>query len=383
MTQKIENTKDRVYFSKPTAIMEVLIKYRNERKKEGASMAELNGLDGRINACMSNVGQEKTAFDIELLSYRAQIASASPVNKELLARLDTHIFHQLGSTPAKIIVVKIRTISMAAGEGVPVAVDINNETVGDLGLKAAATTGLTGHYKMIFNGKHHDDLSRPLSSTGLTTDSTVVICKRLGCDGNCCERGYAMLADAMYRDAHKLFKDVKPEVIHELFVVFSNLQEEVRAKRPKLDRAVECRVLPEAFRPKREEADWASLLSAARTRKPFRPWGTEALLCEAVKADTNTEFRTWGEMRAAEALICEPRAIVCEAVGSSKADTAVAALCKLLSEPTGCLAAAAAAAGGGAAVGTVPSVPTLNATPTNNITVPPTSTVIDDEDLYS
>jgi hypothetical protein len=299
---------------------------------------------------------------------------------------------------------------MAAGEGVPVAVDINNETVGDLGLKAAATTGLTGHYKMIFNGKHHDDLSRPLSSTGLTTDSTVVICKRLGCDGNCCERGYAMLADAMYRDAHKLFKDVKPELIHELFVVFSNLQEEVRAKRPKLDRAVECRVLPEAFRPKREEADWAALLSAARTRKPFTPWATEALLCEAVKADanpgfrtwgesqarpaeallcealkadTNTEFRTWGEMRAAEALICEPRAIVCEAVGSSKADTAVAALCKLLSEPTGCLAAAAAAAGGGAAVGTVPSVPTLNASPTNNITVPPTSTVIDDEDLYS
>ena len=92
--------------------MEVLIKYRNERKKEGASMAELNGLDGRINACMSNVGKEKTAFDIELLNYRAQIASASPVNKELLARLDTHIFHQLGSTPAKIIDVKIRTISM-------------------------------------------------------------------------------------------------------------------------------------------------------------------------------------------------------------------------------------------------------------------------------
>ena len=368
--------------------MEVLIKYRNERKKEGASQAELNGLDGRINACMSTAGQEKTAFDIELLNYRAQIASASPVNKDLLARLATHIFHQLGSTPAKIIVVKVRTISMGVGEGVPVAVDINNETVGDFGLKASAAIGLTGHYKMIYNGKHHDDLSRPLSSTGLTVDSTVVIGKGLGCDGYCCDRGYSMLADAMYRDAHKLFKDVKPEVIHELFVVFSNLQEDVRAKRPKL----ECRVLPEAFLPKREEADWATLLSAARTRKPFRPWSTEvllaealparsspaeALLCEALRstnADTNPHFRTWGETRAAEALVCEPRAIVCEAVGSTKADTAVAALCRLLSEPT---------VGTVGTVTAATAVPTLNASLSNNITVPPTSTVIDDEDLYA
>lgn len=338
--------------------MEILIKYRNERKKEGASQAELNGLDGRINACMSNAGQEKTAFDIELLSYRAQISAAIPLNRTLLDRLDAHIFHQLGSTPAKIIDVKVRTISMGPTEGIPVAVDINNETVGDLGKKATAAIGMTGNYKVIFNGKHHDDLMLPLSTTNLSADSLVAICKRLGCDGNCCERTYTMLADAMYRDVHKLFKDVKPDVIHELFVVFSRLQEDYANKRPKLNRPVEveCRVLPEAFRPRREDSDWASLLSAARTRQPFRPWSAEVL-------PASNSF-------SAGALLCE--ALPCKT--TAKTDEAVAALCRLLSEPTEAKAQVATA------------TPTLNPSPNNNITVPPTSSTLplsDDEDLYS
>lgn len=338
--------------------MEVLIKYRNERKKEGASMAELNGLDGRINSCMSSTGQEKTAFDIELLNYRAQIAAASPVNKELLVRLDTHIFHQLGSTPAKVIVVKVRTISMGPTEGIPVAVDVNNETVGDLGQKAAAAIGMTGNYKVIFNGKHHDDLLRPLSTTNITEDSLVAICKRLGCDGNCCDRSYSMLADAMYRDAHKLFKDVRPEAIHELFVVFS----ELRTKRPKLDSsaAVECRVLPEAFRPRDDDGNWAALLSAARHRTPFKPWAAES----SRPANLLSELRAACEAQP----LSQSGPLVCEALSGPTGDAKVSALCKLLSEST------------------ATSVPTLNTTPTNNISVEPTRSALpesDDEDLYS
>jgi hypothetical protein len=335
--------------------MEVLIKYRNERKKEGASQAELNGLDGRINACMSIAGQEKTAFDIELLNYRAQIASASPVNKDLLARLDTHIFHQLGSTPAKIIVVKIRTISMGPGEGVPVAVDVNNETVGDLGMKAVAAAGLTGNYKIIYNGKHHDDLTRPLSTTGLTVDSIVVICKRLGCDGNCCDRTYSMLADALYRDANKLFKNVKPELIHELFVVFS----QTGNKRPKL---VEGRVLPEAFRPKHEDSAWAALLSAAKTRLP---WPSETLLCEALLAEPLSKEAT-ANPHFNEASNLPVEGLMREAKPLS--NTAIAALSKLVSESA-----------------TATAVPTLNPSLTNTISVAPTSSSLpesDEEDLY-
>lgn len=338
--------------------MEVLIKYRNERKKEGASMAELNGLDGRINACMSNAGQEKTAFDIELLNYRAQIASASPVNKDLLARVDTHIFHQLGSTPAKVIVVKVRTISMGPNEGIPVAIDINNETIGDLGQKAAAVIGMTGNYKVIFNGRHHDDLLRPLSTTNITEDTVVAICKRLGCDGNCCDRSYSLLADALYRDANKLFKDVRPEAIHELFVVFS----ELRNKRPKLDSsaAVECRVLPEAFRPRDDDGNWTALLSAARNRTPFKPWSAEA----SRPANLLAEWRDACEAQP----LRQSGLLVCEALGGSKGDAKASALCKLLSEST-----------------TASGVPTLNATPTNNISVEPTRSALpesDDEDLY-
>lgn len=206
--------------------MEILIKYRNDRKAEGASLAELNGLDGRINVHLSSSPpNEGKALDLELLSYRRSIVERfSGQNKsDFLMRLDKHIFHLLGSKPARLAEMKVKSI--ASEQTYLVAVDLGNETVRDLLNKACTVLGIQGGARLIVQGKHHDDLDISLDSSGIRESDTVVICKRLGCDGRCCSVGYGMLCDAFLRDTHALFKDISEAERHKIFVAMSKLKE--------------------------------------------------------------------------------------------------------------------------------------------------------------
>jgi len=198
--------------------MEHLIKYRNDRKKEGASFGELNGLDGRIHALINRPESElQKSLDLELLQYRNSVQG----NRELVARLDTYIFKVLGSRPANIVDVNVCSVGLTK-KMIPVSVDLANETVGDLAQKAAAVLGFSGasRLKLILSGRHLQYPDMLLCEANIKADSTVFGCGTLGCNGNCCEIGYSMLCDAMLRKA-ALMKDVPADKLHQIFMGLS------------------------------------------------------------------------------------------------------------------------------------------------------------------
>jgi hypothetical protein len=200
--------------------MEILIKYRNERKKEGASIGELSGLDGRINSLFSD---PSSTFDLELLIYRRTVLEEGG-SKEFLARIDKQIFHTLGSKPANIIDITVETISKLNSK--TIAVDLNNETIGSLGKKAASALGVTDKYKLIFLGKAHESLDLPLSSTNLKSGNTVIVFKSINIKDLEIARNYNMLCDSFYRDTTASFKHLSTETIKELFIIASVLKTE-------------------------------------------------------------------------------------------------------------------------------------------------------------
>lgn len=221
-----------------TTRMEHLIKYRNDRKKEGASFGELNGLDGRIHALINRPESElQKSLDLELLQYRNSVQG----NRELVARLDAHIFRILGSRPANIVDVIVCSVGLTKKE-TPVSVDLANETVGDLAQKAAAVLGFSGanRLKLILAGRHLQYPDMLLSEAHIKENSRVFGCGTLGCNGNCCEIGYSMLCDAMLRKA-ALMKDVPADKLHQIFMGLSRARMGTRAVE-----AVEARLVSPA-----------------------------------------------------------------------------------------------------------------------------------------
>lgn len=204
--------------------MDYLIKYRNERKNECASKAELNGLDGRINAGFSS---GVVPMDLELLKYREAVAASG--NKEFLARLDTHIFHQLGSKPSRIIDVAVNTPANSAS-GIYVAVDLANETIGDLSSKAHTAIGSKKQGRLIFMGNCYEDPKKPLSETPLCAGAMVVIVGGHRREDVEIAQNYARLCDANLRSAKKLFDKVPADKLHELFVVMSNISSDIESQ---------------------------------------------------------------------------------------------------------------------------------------------------------
>jgi hypothetical protein len=200
--------------------MDYLIKYRNERKNEGASKAELNGLDGRINAAFSS---GIIPMDLELLKYREVVATGG--NKDFLERLDTHIFHQLGAKPARIVDVAVNTPANSAS-GLYVAVDLANETIGDLSTKAHTALGCKKQGKLIFLGHCYEDPKKPLSETPLCAGAMVVIVGGYRREDIEIAQAYARLCDADHRSVKKLFDKVPADKLHELFVVLSKIKAE-------------------------------------------------------------------------------------------------------------------------------------------------------------
>jgi hypothetical protein len=215
--------------------MDYLIKYRNERKNEGATKAELNGLDGRINASFSS---GVAPMDLELLKYRGEIAAGG--NKEFLERIDTHIFHQLGSKPARIIDVAVNTPANSPS-GVYVSVDLANETIGDLSTKAHTALGCKKQGKLIFMGNCYEDPSKPLSETPLCTGIMVVIVGGNRREDVDFAQNYARLCDADLRASKKLFDKVPADKLHELFVVVSKIKVEPTQEEKEQERKLICR----------------------------------------------------------------------------------------------------------------------------------------------
>ena len=221
--------------------MDILIKYRNDRKKEGASKGELAGLDGRINSAFSTgLG----TMDLEILTYRQQIAETG--NAEFLERIDKHIFHLLGSKPANIVDVKVATVSRTTD--LTVAVDLSNETVRDLSSKVHTVLGCAKKGKIIFRGNTYEDSNKPLSETPLRAGDAVVLIGGNSATDVAESQIYARLCDANLRDAKKLFDNFPADKLHELFVIMTKMKAQAQTE--------DCS--------KAAEALWAAALRAPR-----------------------------------------------------------------------------------------------------------------------
>jgi hypothetical protein len=313
--------------------MEIIIKYRNDRKAEGASQAELNGLDGRINFHLSSspLNEAKT-LDIELLNYRRSIAESADftiggaaINKaEFLTRLDKHIFHLLGSKPARLVDIQVRSI--ASEKSRSVAVDLCNETVYDLLQKACVVLGIHGPAgaRLIVRGTHYDIMDMSLEDAGIRETDTVVVCKRLGCDGRCCSVNYGMLCDAFLRDTHAVFKDINEDERHKIFVSMSKLKE----------MCYEKKVLPCEPVFDKSAKSYSALASLLREAEPVC-WALPSLKRQGdiTATDANPHFKSWTQRN---------DIISCSAVSEPPQDkaAAVAALISNLSEKSKCASAA-------------------------------------------
>jgi len=198
--------------------MDTLIKYRNDRKKEGASQAELNGLDGRINAGFNS---SSFALDLEVLNYRKQLVEGGS-SEMYIERLDKHIFHILGSKPAHLIDLQIIDMEGLVKDA-SICVDKSNETMADLSRKVASALGLDQEstFTLIFDGKYQEKSQIPLSKSSLMSNDKIVVCRSYNSKMACAAREYSMLCHAKLRDATEFYKSIPEETIHKLFTIFS------------------------------------------------------------------------------------------------------------------------------------------------------------------
>lgn len=201
--------------------MDLIIQYRNERKQEGATKAELSLYDGQIRAFDSS-SPSKSALLPELLIYRRQLKEEG-VSSESIALVDKMIYSTVGNTVARIVDIKIRQIK---GAEFAVSVDLNNETVENLLKKVANTLGKPSSLvRLIYKGRHLEyDESRLLCELGIGIEDSVGLCFRMGCDGRgCCDSSYNMLCDALLRKSDDLFKGRTEEEIKKLLGIYSKI----------------------------------------------------------------------------------------------------------------------------------------------------------------
>lgn len=129
--------------------MDNLIKYRNDRKNEGASAADLKLIDERITTLLR---PEKPKWICE--------------------------FVPLGQATVKV-------VGVGGASAHDVVVDLETETVGNLVAKACKVHGIGEVGVKIVSGGKHLDAASSLKSTWIRDGSHVAICSRLGCDGHC------------------------------------------------------------------------------------------------------------------------------------------------------------------------------------------------------
>ena len=189
--------------------MDIMIKYRNDRKLEGASAAELKIYDGKIQALMNGLGGGN--LDMELLVYR-RMRAAEFASRDELALIDKTIHDKMGLTPSRIGDVNVRSM---LGTVITVSMDFNNSTVDTLYERVAGALGVPkGALRLIRTGKHLTEMAMPLSAMHMLPGETIGYCMKLGCNGRCCDANYNMLCDWVGRQAHEVFKGLTPDEVH-------------------------------------------------------------------------------------------------------------------------------------------------------------------------
>jgi hypothetical protein len=136
-----------------TEKMDNLIKYRNDRKSEGATPMELKPIDARITTLLGRAAQ----LTVEVL----------PLGPATVKVLDGTDSVMRSAAPYDI------TIDLATG------------TVGDLAQKACKVIDIGFMGVKLVNGGKHLDQATPLRSTWIRDGSLVAICNRPDCDGAC------------------------------------------------------------------------------------------------------------------------------------------------------------------------------------------------------
>jgi len=253
--------------------MDLMLKYRNERKAEGATAAELKIYDGKIHSLMSTGCQKKNDLDMELLIYRRQRLSEGALMTDI-ALIDKQIHRQFGATPSRIGDVLIRRLD--SKDDLRVSVDFNNSSIGDLYTRVAGALGVSsGRMRLIFKGKHLDNSDRSLTEIHLEPGDAIGFCMKLGCDGRCCDQYYNMMCDGLLRSADTMFKDYTPEHIQKVLVAYSNFKAISAISEKKEPRPEGLCVLVEEA-PKKHSI-WTSLLAAAADKE-----AASALVCEAL-----------------------------------------------------------------------------------------------------
>lgn len=201
--------------------MDLMIKYRNERKAEGATAAELSIYDGKIHSMLSSCDQTANTLDMELLLYRKQKV-AEGASRDIIALIEKQIHKQFGLTPARIGDVIVRSIS---GSSVNVSIDFNNSTIEDLYDRVAAAIGShSSAIRIIQHGKYIENSNTSLMSINIKPGDTVNYCMKMGCNGRCCEMNYNIMYDALLRSKQNQLSLMKKEDIHEFAREFAMAQ---------------------------------------------------------------------------------------------------------------------------------------------------------------
>lgn len=194
------------------------IEYRNARKKEGASVAELALLDGCVRTNMKLVVSD--CPNIVMMNYRLQ-RQLEGANNDEIALLDKHIYASLGTKISKIVDIRGR---LMPDKMYTVSVDINNETIGHIKNKfASVMESDCDDFLLIFRGQHlTGNTSLLLSEIGLSENDIIGICKAgAHTEENCCFITYNMLCDALLKEMVDPLKGLSDKELRILLAIMS------------------------------------------------------------------------------------------------------------------------------------------------------------------
>jgi hypothetical protein len=194
------------------------IEYRNARKREGATLAELALLDGYVRTNMKFAVSD--CPNTVMMNYRLQRQLEGATNDEI-ALLDKHIYASLGTKVGKIVDICGR---LMPDKMYTVSVDINNETVGHLKSKFASVMESNyDDFLLIFRGQHlTSNKALLLSEIGLTENDIIGICKAgAHTEENCCFISYNMLCDSLMREMVDPLKGLSDKETRMLLAIMS------------------------------------------------------------------------------------------------------------------------------------------------------------------
>lgn len=201
--------------------MDLLIKYRNDRKLEGAAAQELALYDSKIHAMLAGDDLGLKAGDGDLLTYRLQMV-LDGVNNGVISQIDKVIYKALSKSIVKLVDVVVYTF--ASNLDLHISVDVNNSTVGDLRREIIGRWKSDANSQLIFRGRHLSNFELKLSELNLQHGDKFSLCSQKACfDNDCCYIHYHMMCSGMTTLAHELFKNFSSEEVRKIFAVTCKL----------------------------------------------------------------------------------------------------------------------------------------------------------------